>query len=155
MPSSTHFPGVNVTVFLYSMWVDVVFMRRGGVKKPKEEIRAAKPYRAQLEIWPSQVPGEPYAILIPPESHLSGFGFDYQRFNSARVLALRHGSLFVAGIQPEHQGKHRQAWWCRIVDDHDPQAYKAPPPLHLDPQAIAPPVTGRTSQVVSSTGSGT
>jgi hypothetical protein len=137
------------------MWVDVVFMRREGVKKPKEEIRAAKPYRAQLEIRPSQTPGEPYAILFPPDSRLSGLGFDYQRLNSARVLALRHGSIFVAGIQPDHQGKHRQAWWCRIVDDHDPQAYKAPLPLHLDPQANVPAATGRTPQVVSSTGSGT
>ena len=133
------------------MWVDVVFMRRGGAKRPKEEVLAAKPYRARLEIRPSYVPGEPYAILIPPDAARFGLGFDYPRLNSARVLALRHGSLFVIGIEPEHQGKHRQAWWCRIVTDHDPAPFEAPRPLHLDPQATIPRAAGSKPQLVSDT----
>jgi hypothetical protein len=105
------------------MLVDVVELRRGGEKRPREDVLVAQPVRGELMLhnirpgtnhWrgrerPLQAglmrPGS-YDWVIPP--------LDY-----ARVTRIRGDSLVIAGFQETGLRKatqiHRQTWWVRPV----------------------------------------
>ena len=101
------------------MWVDVVCLRREGVKLPPDELRATAPLRARLtmdtvmmgppmdgetlrradvaQLWPER--GGPLGIL-----------------ECARISRVGGAGLLVVGVEvADGASGHPQAWWCRLL----------------------------------------
>ena len=106
-----------------SVLVDVVELRRRGLRRPSEELRAAVPVRGVLSMKPSRgiwADGQRHApllaMLLAPElpEHL------LEPLDQARVTRIRQGALLIVGLQevvrPIRRVDHcRQAWWVRPV----------------------------------------
>jgi hypothetical protein len=101
------------------MWVDVVCLRRDGVKLPPDELRAVPPLRARLTmdtvVVPSPVDGEPprradVAQLWPERGDPVGI------LEGAQVSRVGGAGLLVVGVEPANgTAGHPQAWWCRLL----------------------------------------
>lgn len=103
------------------MLVDVVQLRRKGLRLPPEEVRAAAPVRGLLCLDPTRpgyyrgqrnapllamllAPGEPRGLLDP--------------LDNAKVAKISRGAMLIIGTQQEVLHRriyvdHRQAWWVR------------------------------------------
>lgn len=107
------------------MWVDVVCLRRDGVKLPPEEVEAAKPVRRLLtvdavpvssaragverstsdlaQLWRCQRTDEPEPV---------------ERLEHARISRVGGDVLLVLGVERRRNGPgHVQAWLCRVILD--------------------------------------
>jgi hypothetical protein len=118
------------------MLVDVVCLRREGIKLPPEELRAVTPVRAFLTIDTVTV-GPP----VPEARHLRK---DMARLwhcdlceeasrpldglECARVSRIGGDALLLVGVESRNgadsEAGHPQAWWCRVV--LDPASEPAP-----------------------------
>ncbi len=103
------------------MLVDVVELRRGGVRLPAEVVKAARPIRGLLHMDPSRPAwyrGQWHPPLMAmlleegrPEKLL-------EPLDHASVTKIARGALLIVGLQ-EHirpirvREEYRQAWWCR------------------------------------------
>jgi hypothetical protein len=101
------------------MWVDVVSLRRDGVKLSPDELRATSPLRARLTmdtvVMPPLADGEPprradVAQLWPERGGPIGM------LECARVSRMGGAGLLVVGVESaEGATGHPQAWWCRVL----------------------------------------
>jgi hypothetical protein len=115
------------------MWVDVVCLRRDGMKLPQEMVRAAAPVRGFLTI-------DTVALRPPPgeEHHVrcdiarlwldrSSAGTPFGALEYVRVSRAGGAGLLVVGIEGGRGAEaHPQAWWCRVI-------LKAGEPVHSTP----------------------
>lgn len=103
------------------MLVDVVMMRAEGEKRPREELLAAKPLRAELVVH--TVGASTYAILTRPWDGPSAPGTHLPQLQQARVRAIKGNALMLHGT--EFAGMHHerrqvpQAWWCRVLPESE------------------------------------
>lgn len=113
------------------MLVEVVCLRREGVKLPPEELRAATPLRAYLTIDTVSV-GPPIvesrrlrqdlARLWQPDGSQDVRTVD--GLECARVSRVGGNALLVVGVETSRdeslsQAGHPQAWWCRVLIEPD------------------------------------
>jgi hypothetical protein len=106
------------------MLVDVIPLRRNGVKRPSEELRAATPIRGYLTV-DTVVRGPAQARLgqLPTElariwrSDLVNERAPLVALSSVRVTRMGGDALLVTGIEktPEAPEGHPQSWWCWLV----------------------------------------
>ena len=108
------------------MLVDVIRLRREGIKLPRDAVLAAVPVRGRLTIAPSKqgYSGGPAKTIY--DAHLSA-GNDPNEsqllpsLHKARVTRIQGNALFVAG--EERVGRfgtppgYPQGWWCQMVRD--------------------------------------
>lgn len=110
------------------MLVDVVLMRRGGVKLPADRIKAADPVRGRLQIhtqpWQeSWLPNEPKALTTFAYlyDHLEDdpLAQPVLKLRDARVNSMKGDAFVVVGKErsgPElREVDEAQAWLCRLV----------------------------------------
>jgi len=103
------------------MLIDVVMMRREGVKRSQEEILAAKPLRAELVVH--TVDATTYALLTRPWDGPSAPGTHLPQLQQARVRTIKGDALMLHGL--EFAGMHHerrqvpQAWWCRVLPESE------------------------------------
>lgn len=108
------------------MLVDVVCLRREGVKLPRDAVLAAVPVRGRLTIasWRQGYGGGPVTIMH--DAHLSTGNDPMQgqllpSLHQARVTRIQGNALVVVG--EERLGRfgtppgYPQAWWCRLVTE--------------------------------------
>lgn len=102
------------------MQVDVVELYRLGVRRPREEVRAAEPVRAELDLdrlwsWSSvaRERAQVHAHLMP---------MSLEPLYKARVVLMRRHHILICGQQravaPSPRAKEElydQMWWCRVV----------------------------------------
>jgi len=104
------------------MWVDVVCLRRDGMKLPPEDVRAAPPLRARLTVDTVVIRGD---ADLPSRAELAHLwddatpdGQPLATLECARVSRVGGAGLLVVGVEPSRGGPaHPQAWWCRMVLD--------------------------------------
>jgi hypothetical protein len=102
------------------MWVDVVELCRLGVRRPREEVRAATPLRAELDLdrlWTWSTVDRERAQV---HAHLMPMVFE--PLYKARVVLMRRHHILICGQQravaPGPRAKEElydQMWWCRVV----------------------------------------
>ena len=120
------------------MLVDVVCLRREGVKLPPEELRSVTPVRAFLTI--DTVPVGPPVLearhLRKDVARLWQCDFcddDAPRpldgLECARVSRVGGDALLLVGVESRNGSgddvAHPQAWWCRVVLDAEAQQAQA------------------------------
>jgi hypothetical protein len=115
------------------MLVDVVCLRREGVKLPPEELRSVTPVRAFLTIDTVTV-GPP----VPEARHLrkdvarlwqcdlcDDAPLPLDGLECARVSRVGGDGLLLVGVESRNgsgeEVAHAQAWWCRVVLDAEAQ----------------------------------
>jgi hypothetical protein len=100
------------------MWVDVVCLRRDGLKLSQDELRAVTPTRAQLtmDTVVLRVPadGEP-ARRADVAQLWTDAGRPVGVLECARVSRVGGAGLLVVGVDAANGASHPQAWWCRVV----------------------------------------
>ena len=128
---------------MYSMHVDVVLLRREGLKIPREEVLAEVPLRADLSV--TEWPGMRQALLTFASAGASMHGAPRYILDDCRLWRLQGNSFVLVG--PEWVGMYwertqtPQAWWCRLVSEpHEPagpaDARLSHPVGHMPPAAI-------------------
>ncbi|WP_280154863.1 hypothetical protein [Piscinibacter sp. XHJ-5] len=120
------------------MLVDVVCLRREGVKLPAEELRSVTPVRAFLTI--------DTVTLGPPVPQAPRVRKDVARLwqcdlcdeipqpldglECARVSRVGGDALLLVGVERRDgsadEAAHPQAWWCRVVLDAEAPLSQAP-----------------------------
>lgn len=104
------------------MLVDVVQLRREGVKLPRDAVRASEPMRGELEI--NNHGGVCRAILKSPEVETGGFGTPVPTLSDCRVRSMYGNDFVIVGFEtigPFHATrKVPQAWWARVVERQTP-----------------------------------
>ena len=104
------------TVYLISMLIDVVMLRRDGEKVPRQQVLSAKPLRAELSVRP--MPGGTFAQLNFPWHGALSPGSHVPTLQEPKLSHLRGDSFVLVGL--EWVGKHHerrqvpQAWWCQL-----------------------------------------
>lgn len=113
----------NYTVIMSSCLVDVIELYAHGVKRPRDEVRASAPVRAQLSI--DRMLSD--QGLDRPHVHAHLVPFRLEPLYRCRVEYLRGRNIVLSGQQlAEVPGRKRataryeQWWWCRIVTDPSP-----------------------------------
>ena len=100
------------------MWVDVVCLRRDGVKLSQEELRAVTPTRAQLTM-DTVVLRMPSDAEPPRRADVAQLWSDGGRpvgaLECARVSRVGGAGLLVVGVDAGNGTSHPQAWWCRVA----------------------------------------
>ena len=118
------------------MWVDVVCLRRDGLKLPPDEVRATAPLRALLTmdtvVMRSPADGEPPRRAEVAQLWTNG-GSDAGRplgvLECARVSRIGGTGLLIVGVDSASgSSAHPQAWWCRVIlaDDDGTPSEAAP-----------------------------
>ena len=112
------------------MLVDVVCLRREGVKLPPEEIRAATPVRGYLTIDTVTV-GPPVAEAPCQRKEVARLwnaidSCPVDGLECARVSRVGGDALVLVGVETR-PGElddlgHPQAWYCRVVLEDDDDA---------------------------------
>lgn len=104
------------------MLVDVVQLRHLGVKRTRDDVRAAPPIRGILSLncrRPGWHPGQRNAPLLAGLLLQGTTEWCIPPLDWARVTTIRDGALVVAGLEEIANGRNHvqypQAWWCRIV----------------------------------------
>lgn len=105
------------------MLVDVVPLRVLGVPRPRDEVRAAVPFRGLLQLdfvrpgWYRGQKKPPLlaGVLLPGQTEWALPPLDY-----ARVERVRAGNIYIVGSEQVLHARrdlrnYRQAWWCRVV----------------------------------------
>ena len=91
------------------MLVEMVVLRKDGVKLTREQIRAAPVRRAELEMF--RINGTVRAT----------FGSPCWLLEPAAIMTMRGTDFIVVGIERAgkmwDERKVPQAWWCRLVVD--------------------------------------
>lgn len=129
------------------MRVDVVELFRLGVRRSREEVRVAKPLRAELDLdrlwtWSSvdRERAQVHAHLMP---------MVLEPLYKARVVLMRRHHILICGQQravaPVPRAKEElydQMWWCRVVRTVQVVQASSSDPLAqptLDPCVAHPP----------------
>ena len=115
------------------MWVDVVRLRRDGMKLPLETVHAASPMRGYLTID---------TVVLPPppgeERHVrcdiarlwldrSSAGSPFGALEYVKVSRAGGAGLLIVGLEGGHGADvHPQAWWCRVILDDAEPVHSAP-----------------------------
>lgn len=106
------------------MLVDVVELRRKGLKLPKEVYSSATPIRGKLvlsDARPGRYIGQKKAPLLAGLVVPGGHQWMLPPLDEARVTCIREGSILVIGQQQLARSRDKdelvfdQAWWCRVV----------------------------------------
>ena len=106
------------------MLVDVIPLRRNGVKRPTEELRAATPIRGYLTVdTVMQGPAQARLGQLPNElarlwrSDLVHEPAPQVALSGVRVTRVGGDALLVTGIEktPEAPEGRPQSWWCWLV----------------------------------------
>lgn len=126
-----HLDSPQITVYKYSMLVDVVELRRDGVRVPRDRITSVRPIRGHLWLTNFRPAADNSttplmaALLLNEKSLLPPLDW-------AEVRSIRDGQLLVVGFQdtglnPRNPKPMRQSWWCRLVtaDSVAPAAFDA------------------------------
>lgn len=101
------------------MLVDVVLLRREGLKIPREEVLAEVPLRADLSV--TEWPGLRQALLTFASAGEPMHGSPRYILDDCRLRRLEGNSFVLVGL--EWVGMHwerkqaPQAWWCRLVNE--------------------------------------
>lgn len=117
-------------LYACTVLVDVVRMRRQGVKLPREEVRTALPVRGELQISacrPGYFAGQANPPLLAGLVEPGTCSWALPPLDGAQVTRIYGPHLIIVGIEErvvtaKRVEKYRQAWWCRIV----PRASEAP-----------------------------
>lgn len=102
------------------MWVDVVCLRRDGVKLPQDAVDAAAPLRARLTmdtvVMRAPEDGEPLRRADVAQLWADG-GKPVGVLECAQVSRVGGDGLLVVGVEAAEGADHPhpQAWWCRLV----------------------------------------
>lgn len=116
-------------MYINSMLVDVVLLRRQGEKLPKHVIRLATPVRGRLslatmpwrQIWAPHKPYEATTLARLESAAGTDSAPALPTLHSAHVRSLRDDQLVVVGIETAGEAHKElewpQAWWCRVVKD--------------------------------------
>lgn len=119
------------------MQVDVVELFCLGVRRPRDEVRAAVPLRAELDLDRLWTWGSVERQRAPVHAHLSPMVLE--PLYKARVVFMRRQHILIWGMQrainPRSRFKeelYEQMWWCRLVrtapaDAQGPKAQLAQP----------------------------
>ena len=112
------------------MWVDVVCLRRDGVKLPPSHLEAAPPLRAQLtmDTVVMRAPDDAESVRRADLARLwAEGGTPIGVLECAQVSRVGGSGLLVVGVEAG-AAAHPQAWWCRVVlaDSDDPSRDTAP-----------------------------
>lgn len=124
------------------MLVDLVELRRAGVRLPREEARAVRPIRGELMLTVAR-PGYYQGMKNPPLLALLVSLCEKRRhliepLDHARVTKISGGAMLLVGVQ-QHIRQIRvyenwpQAWWVRPVGS------LVPPSPHATPLKGEPP----------------
>lgn len=113
------------------MLVDVVLMRREGVKLPPAALRAATPVRGILRVQTrpnlSVYPNQPPTVTTATLTDVAG-----RHLVPAEQREQRGGQFVVVGREaygsPGAHTTRPQAWWCRVVDVQAATSAPAPAP---------------------------
>lgn len=105
------------------MLVDVVPLRLRGVRRPRDEVLAAVPLRAELQLTihrPGWHPGQRNAPLLAGLVEPGQTRWALPPLDKARVSKISGPSLLVVGFEEIPRGRREvdvfwQAWWCRLV----------------------------------------
>ncbi len=100
------------------MWVDVVCLRRDGVKLPQAALEATPPLRARLTM--------DTVVMRPPDDGEPLRRSDVAQLwaeadepvrvlECAQVSRVGGDGLLVVGVETAEGTAHPQAWWCRLV----------------------------------------
>lgn len=130
------------------MQVDVVELYRLGVRRPREEVRAATPVRAELDLdrlwsWASvaRERAQMHAHLMP---------MSLEPLYKARVVLMRRHHILICGQQravaPGPRAKEElydQMWWCRMVRTDQAERPDLAPTAQPTPGPYAVHRTGR------------
>jgi hypothetical protein len=108
------------------MWVDVVCLRRDGVKLPPDAVQAVPPLRAKLTmdtvVMRAPADGEPLRRADVAQLWAEG-DRPVGVLECAQVSRVGGAGLLVVGVEAVDGAAHPQAWWCRVVladeQDHD------------------------------------
>jgi hypothetical protein len=108
------------------MLVEVVCLRREGVKLPPEELRAVKPVRGYLTIDTVSM-GTPAAEARPVRKELARLWQPdvaetprpVDGLECASISRVGGDALLVVGVESIDEeftrAGHPQAWWCRVL----------------------------------------
>jgi hypothetical protein len=101
------------------MWVDVVCLRRDGVKLSPDELRSTAPRRARLTMntvaMGSPIDGVP-ARRADVAQLWSEHGGLLGALEFARVSRVGGAGLLVVGVEvASGTSGHPQSWWCRML----------------------------------------
>jgi hypothetical protein len=100
------------------MWVDVVCLRRDGVKLPADAVQASAPLRAQLTmdtvVVGAVADGEPLRRADLAQLWVEG-DRPVGVLECAQVSRMGGAGLLIVGVEGIDGTVHPQAWWCRVV----------------------------------------
>jgi hypothetical protein len=100
------------------MLVELVELRREGVKLSRDEVRTAKPRLVELAIY--RLSGQLRATYSIPWLPAPGHGTWPPVLEPASVVAMRDQAFLVVGLETVGKwGAERklpQAWWCRVPE---------------------------------------
>jgi hypothetical protein len=106
------------------MLVDVIPLRRKGVKRSTDELRAATPIRGYLTVdTVTKGPAQARLGSLPNElaclwrSDLVHEPVPLVALNNVRVTRVGGDALLVTGVEKTREAPdgHPQSWWCWLV----------------------------------------
>jgi len=122
------------------MLVDVVRLRRAGVRLPPEEVKQATPLRGQLQLGMERSAAyyrvKYTAPLLAGVLRLDKTEWALPPLCSARVMKINSRGMLIVGLEElsidggRHFDRVRQAWWVRVVNEPtqpDPRRTDQPP----------------------------
>jgi len=96
------------------MLVDVVPMREGGHKRPREELLGALAARGELVLGGVDAGGGGDEALVATLTISAAGGRVLPALERARVVRMRGSSMVIAGVE-DAGGRPAQSWWVRRV----------------------------------------
>lgn len=103
------------------MLVDVIFMRREGVKRTGDELRQARPMRAEIVVMSHG--SDVNAVLTFPWRGPASPGDRLPKLNGVKLHRLCGAALVLHGGEfvGENHARHLvpQAWWCTILPESE------------------------------------
>lgn len=127
------------------MLVDVVVMRIRGERRPREEVLAAAPVRAVLQldyVRPGWHRGQRNAPLLASLVLPGSSEWALPPLDRARIERIRAANLYIVGVEEIVRDRRTlltfpQAWWCRLVLDGGAASFRAGSRQPLE-QQLAP-----------------
>lgn len=114
------------------MLVDVVFLRRDGAKRPRAEVKAAQPLRAELTVRTFE-----FSALAELSFPWAPTGHGTKRLSLAecRLRQMQGSSFVLVGVETcgfaWQEKQQPQAWWCRVAAAEGACEPVQPAPLEL------------------------
>jgi len=109
------------------MLVNMISLRCDGVKRPKDEVLAASPLRAELRV--QRLPGGLCAQLLFPWLGPLSPGTKVPTLQECRIQRLTGDDIVLVGLEAVGMHHERrqvpQAWWCRLAQGPTAGAVRA------------------------------